>query len=78
MCIKALRRACGGCRFGAGFTRGLLLLRDSYRRAYVLDVFKHEDRVLLSVFQLLEEQEGFLIIAQATFDAITLKLHQAK
>lgn len=34
----------------------MLLLRYDYRRANVLDVLEHENRILLCVFKLLEQK----------------------
>jgi hypothetical protein len=41
----------------------MLLLSDGYWGSDILDVFEDEDRVLFGVFELLEKQERFLVIA---------------
>jgi len=45
---------------------GLLLLCYSYGGSDILDMAKHEDGVLVSVFQLLEQQQGLFVITEAT------------
>lgn len=41
----------------------MLLLCDYYGRPDVLNVFQHEDRVLLGILELLEQEQRFFIIA---------------
>jgi hypothetical protein len=37
-------------------------------------MFEHEDRVLLGVFQFLEEEKGFFIVAQTPLNSIAWRL----
>jgi len=36
-------------------------------------VFQHEDGVLLSIFELLEEEQGLFVVAETPFNAVALK-----
>lgn len=55
---------------GRGFTSSMFLLRNSNGGANIFDVLEHENRIFLRILQLLEQKKRFLVIAQASFNAV--------
>lgn len=45
----------------------MLLLSNYYRRTDIFDVFQHKNGVFLALLQLLEEKQGFFIVAETAF-----------
>lgn len=69
MGYRAVRR--GWLAYDGSLPRGVLLLGDGDGRADVLDVFKHEDGVLLCILEFLEEKKRFLIVTQAALNTVS-------
>lgn len=59
-----MRRACLVGHDGRCLAGGVLLLRYDNRGTDIFNVLEHEDRVLFGVFQFLEQEKGFFIVAQ--------------
>jgi hypothetical protein len=49
----------------------VFLLCDSDGRADIFDVLEHENRVLLYVFEFLEEQKRLFIVTETSLDAVS-------